>query len=105
MDDPVVVYVTASSEEEARYIGKKLVEEGFAACANIVPNIRSIYIWKGELCDDNEVLLIIKSRRIHIDKIVKRVKDLHSYQVPEVIALPIIQGSEDYLSWMEESLS
>jgi len=105
MDDPVVVYVTASSEEEARCIGKKLVEEGFAACANIVPNIRSIYIWKGELCDDGEVLLIIKSRKIHIDKIVKRVKDLHSYQVPEVIALPIIQGSEDYLSWMEESLS
>lgn len=104
MDDPVVVYVTASSQEEARCIGKKLVEEGFAACANIVPNIRSIYIWKGELCEDSEVLLIIKSRKIHIDKIVKRVKDLHSYQVPEVIALPIIQGSEDYLSWMEESL-
>lgn len=105
MDDPVVVYVTASSEEEAGRIGKTLVQEGFAACVNIVSGIRSIYVWKGELCDDDEVLLIIKSRRIHIDEIVKRVKDLHSYQVPEVIALPIIQGSEDYLNWMEESLS
>ena len=105
MDDPVVVVVTASSDEEATLIGKKLVGEEFAACVNIIPNIRSIYVWKGELCDDGEVLLIIKSRKSHIDKIVKRVKDLHSYQVPEVIALPIIQGSEDYLSWMEESLS
>ena len=104
MNDPVVIFVTASSEDEADLIGNTLVEERLAVCANICAGIRSIYVWKGELCKDNEVLLIVKSRQANVDKIVNRVKELHSHEVPEVIALPIINGSKDYLKWMEESL-
>jgi len=105
MEDFVVIFSTASSEEEGILIGTKLVEEGLAACTNVVPGIRSIYVWRGELCTDPEVLLIIKTTKHNVNRIVKRVKELHSYEVPEVIALPILHGSEDYLKWMEESLS
>ena len=105
MDDPVVVMVTASSEEEAEAIGKQIVEEGLAACVNRLPGLRSIFVWQGELCDECEVLLIMKSQRSYVRRIVQRVKELHSYEVPEIIALPIIGGSEDYLKWIEESLS
>jgi len=105
MEDFVVIFSTASSEEEGILIGTKIVEEGLAACTNVVPSIRSIYVWRGELCTDPEVLLIIKTTKRNVNRIVKRVKELHSYEVPEVIALPILHGSEDYLKWMEESLS
>ena len=105
MDDPVVVMVTASSEEEAETMGKQLVEERLVACANCLPGVRSIFVWQGELCDESEVLLIMKSQRSYVSRIVRRVKELHSYDVPEIIALPIIDGSEDYLKWIEESLS
>jgi periplasmic divalent cation tolerance protein len=105
MDDAVVIMVTASSEEEAEILGKKLVEERLVACANCVPGVRSIFVWQGELCDECEVLLIMKSQRSYVSKIVRRVKELHSYDVPEIIALPIIEGSEDYLTWIAESVS
>ena len=105
MDDLVVIMVTASSDEEAVTIGKKLVEEGLVACANCVPGIRSFYTWQGELCDDSEVLLFMKSRQSKMPQIIKRVQELHSYDVPEMIGLPIIGGSEGYLNWLEQSLS
>lgn len=105
MDDPVVIMVTAPSEEAAEAVAKPIVQEGLAACVNVVPGLRSLYIWKGELCDDSEVLLIVKSRRSFVDRVVRRVKELHTYEVPEVIALPIIAGSEDYLNWMSDLLT
>ena len=105
MDDPVVILVTTSSKEEANAIGKKMVEERLAACVNVIPGMRSVYVWEGKFCDEGEVLLMMKSRRGLLDRIVSRVKELHSYEVPEVIALPILGGSEDYLRWVEESLS
>ncbi|MCK4910531.1 MAG: divalent-cation tolerance protein CutA [Thermodesulfovibrionales bacterium] len=99
----IVVIVTASNEEEAAKIGKALVDERLAACANIVPKIRSIYRWEGKVQDDPETLMLIKTTDGAFDALLKRVKELHSYSVPEIIALPIGAGSSDYLSWIEDS--
>ena len=100
----IVVFVTTADDKEAQAIGQTLVEEKLAACANRIPNVRSIFQWKGELCQEGEVLLILKSRRDFLDRIICRVQELHSYEVPEIIAVPIIGGSEDYLEWIEVSL-
>lgn len=101
---PVVVLVTAGSEEEGQQIGRALVEEGWAACVTLVPSVRSIFRWEGKICEEGEVLLLIKSRRDVLDRIVERVKALHSYEVPEVIALSVVGGSEAYLKWVEEAV-
>ena len=98
--DEIVVFVTASSEEEAARIGRKLVEAGLADCANIVPRIRSIFRWQGTVSDEQESLIILKSRAGLFEKLASTVKVLHSYQVPEVIALPIQKGAADYLKWI-----
>ncbi|OIP35729.1 MAG: cytochrome C biogenesis protein CcdA [Deltaproteobacteria bacterium CG2_30_43_15] len=97
----ITILITASSEEEAGRIGKTLVEEKLVSCANIIPKIRSIFSWKGEICDEDEVLMILKSKESLFRQIEDRVKTLHSYEVPEIIALPIHSGSEDYLRWIE----
>jgi len=102
MSDFIVVFVTSGSEEEALKIGRTLVEEGLAACANIVSPIRSIYRWEGKIWDEKEWLLIIKTQRSKFEDLAKRVKSLHSYSVPEIIALPITDGSPSYLKWIEE---
>ncbi len=98
----VVVMVTAGSEDEGARIGKAVVSEGLAACCNIVPRVRSIYTWKGKLCDEGEVLCIFKTRKSLFDKLKKRVKELHTYEVPEVIAVNIEDGLEEYLKWIDE---
>ena len=99
----IVVLVTAKDEAQAHKIAEKLVAEKLAACANIVPGIQSIFHWKGKIDRAQEVLLILKSRRRHFPSIVQAVKSLHSYDVPEVIALPIVEGNKDYLNWLTES--
>ena len=99
-NDYIVVLTTCPSEDEGKTIAKTLVKEKLIACANIVANVLSIYKWESKLCEDNEVLIIIKSQRKHFQKISKRIKDLHSYDVPEIIALPIIKGSKTYLDWI-----
>ncbi len=98
----IVVLITAPSEEEAAKIARALIEERLAACANIVKNIRSVYRWEGKIEDDPEVLMVVKTREALFDALEKRVMELHSYSVPEVIALPIVRGSEAYLKWLEE---
>lgn len=100
MSEISIVFVTAGSEEEAVKIGRSLVEEKFAACANIVPGIRSIYRWKGETCDEQEVLIILKTRSLLFPALQSRVKQLHSYEVPEIIAFPLAQGLPEYLDWV-----
>ena len=103
MAEEIIVLVTASSEEEAVKIGKALVNEHVVACVNIVPEIRSLFFWQGTTQDEREILLVCKSRLPLLEKLTARVKELHSYSVPEVVALPIIGGSEAYLSWVRES--
>ncbi|HWR90090.1 MAG TPA: divalent-cation tolerance protein CutA [Dissulfurispiraceae bacterium] len=100
--EAVVVYITAPNEEEAARMAAALVEERLAACVNIVKNVRSIYRWKDKTEDETEVLMIAKTQRGLFDRLLRRVRELHSYTVPEVIAMPVIAGSEDYLRWVEE---
>lgn len=98
----IVIFITASSEKEAEKIGKILVEEKLTACANIIPHVRSIFHWDDKICDEKEVLLISKSKEALFQRIKDRVIEIHSYDVPEIIALPIHLGSEDYLNWIDE---
>jgi periplasmic divalent cation tolerance protein len=98
-----VVLVTAPDLAAAGEIGRRLVEEGLAACVNLVPGVRSIYRWQGELHDDAEVLMIAKTRAALVGALAARVRALHPYDVPEVIALPVAAGSEPYLAWVRES--
>ncbi len=98
----VVVLITASAEEEAVKIARALVEDRLAACVNIVKSIRSIYRWEGKIEDDQEVLMLAKTTQALFPTLEKRVKELHSYTVPEIIAVPIIHGSENYLAWLRD---
>jgi len=102
MDRYILVLVTTGSPEEGERIGKGLVEAGLAACCNILPEVRSIFQWKGEVCSEKEVLLLIKSKESLFNKLKESVKGLHSYEVPEIIAFPISLGSADYFKWMDE---
>ncbi len=99
----IVVLVTASSPLEAEKIGRTLVEERLAACANVVPAIHSFFRWQGKVCEESETLLIIKSRHNLFPSLLARVQTLHSYTLPEVIALPILEGSPNYLAWIHDS--
>jgi periplasmic divalent cation tolerance protein len=100
--DIVVVYVTAP-ESEAPRLARALVEREVAACVNIVPQIRSIYTWDGKVEDGTESLLIIKTARARFDALREAVVGLHSYQVPEVIALPVVAASAPYRDWVLRS--
>ncbi len=99
-----LVLVTAGSEEEAAKIARALVEERLAACVNIVPKIRSVYRWGGKIEDDAEALLLIKTSETSLPALEERVRALHSYDVPEVIAIKLDRGSQPYLDWLGESL-
>ncbi len=99
--DAVVVLVTAPSAEKAAELGKALVSERLAACASVVPEIRSIYWWEGKVQDEGELLIVLKTTRERFEALRQRVVELHPYQVPEVIALPVEAGSEAYLAWIE----
>ncbi len=95
-----VVFVTVGKREEAEKIAEAVVGERLAACCSLTAGVRSIYQWKGEICRDEETLLILKTRRERFEALRARIKDLHSYEVPEIIALPIIAGHADYMKWI-----
>jgi len=99
--DKVVVLITAGSEEEAHKIAELLVNQKKAACVNIVPGVDSLFRWEGKIDSARESLLLIKTKASLFPEIISLVKDIHSYEVPEIIALPIIGGSEDYLKWLD----
>lgn len=101
MPDRLVVLTTAGSQKEADEIATNLVGARLAACVNIVPGITSVYRWQGEVQRDREWLLVAKTRRETLDALMKRVHELHSYEVPEVIAVPVVAGSEAYLHWVD----
>lgn len=100
--EAIVVLVTTSTHEEGETIARRLVEDRLVACVNVIPNIRSVFRWEGALSQENEALMVIKSRRDRFPALVTAVKKLHSYSVPEIIALPIVEGSEEYLRWIDE---
>lgn len=102
MDEAIFVMVTCGSEEEAAKIAHSLVEGRFAACVNIISPVRSIYRWEGKIWDEREWMLIIKTQKERFQDLERKVKSLHSYSVPEIIALPIVEGSASYLKWIEE---
>lgn len=98
----VVMLVTAASREEGLAIARRLVEEGLAACVNLLDGILSVFRWKGKVEESPECLLIIKTRTERINEVIQRVKAFHSYDVPEIIALPILVGNPPYLQWIDE---
>jgi periplasmic divalent cation tolerance protein len=102
MTDCIVVYVTAPAEE-AVTLAKTLVNERLVACVNIVPGLRSIYWWQGKVEDESEVLCIMKTRTRLFEDLRDRVRELHSYEVEEIIALPILAGNLPYLDWIKEN--
>lgn len=104
MADEVVILITAASDDEAAKIARALVDERLAACANILPGVRSLFFWEGKTQDAREVLMVVKTRHTLLDSIVHRVKALHSYTMPEIIALPVLGGSQDYLNWIRETV-
>lgn len=104
-DDVQLVLVTAPDGEVGARLGRILVEERLAACVNVVPGLRSIYRWEGEIQDDAEVLLMVKTRADRLDSLTRRVQELHPYEVPEILALPIAGGSQAYQAWIRSEAS
>ena len=98
-----VVFVTAPSEAEAARIGRALVEERLAACANIAGQIRSIYRWQDAIEDEAECLMVLKTSHASLEALIDRASELHNYDVPEIIAIPIHQGYPPYLDWIAEN--
>ena len=99
--DAIVIFCTVPNKDDAKKISKALIEENLAACVSTVDKVNSMFSWNGEVCTENELLLVIKTRRDLFEKIEVVIKALHSYNVPEIIALPVIVGSDDYLGWIE----
>ena len=102
MSQFIVVLVTCGSEEEALKIANALVKERLAACVNLFSPIRSIYQWEGKICDEKEWLLIIKTQKNIFKELEEKVASIHSYSVPEIIGIPIVEGSSSYLNWLAE---
>ncbi len=104
MDQALVVLVTASSVDEARQIARGLLESRLAACVNVVP-VESLFRWEGAIQHEAEALMIIKTRAGAFDRLVQAIKAAHSYDVPEIIALPIAAGSAEYLKWIDDEVT
>jgi periplasmic divalent cation tolerance protein len=102
--DKVVIMVTAASRRECRRIARHLVDKKLAACVNITQPIESVYRWEGKIADEKEYLMLIKSTRELFPEIKLEISGLHSYHTPEIICLPIIEGSRDYLQWISDSV-
>ncbi|MEW6200942.1 MAG: divalent-cation tolerance protein CutA [bacterium] len=98
-----IVFMTAANEDEAHRIANALVEKKLTACVNIIHAVRSIYRWEGKIEDDCELLLIAKTTKSNVEKLIREVKKIHSYKVPEIISLAIESGNEEYLAWLEGS--
>ncbi len=100
----IVVLITASGKKEAKAIAASLINSKLAACVNIVEKVDSVFFWQGRVDKAKESLLVVKSRRDRFSRIVKLVRSMHSYEVPEIIALPVIAGEQRYLRWLDDSV-
>ncbi len=96
----IIIYCTVPNKKEGREIARALVEHNLAACVNIIDKIESVFSWDGEMMEEKEAMLIIKTKRDLFDHVNKVIQKLHSYTVPEVIALPILEADERYLKWI-----
>jgi periplasmic divalent cation tolerance protein len=105
MAEPIVVFVTCSNREEAETIASTLLEKRMVACVNFIPAIESWYWWEGKVNRDSELLLVMKTQADQFPLLDSLIRQMHSYSVPEVIALPIIQGSEKYLEWIAQTVN
>jgi periplasmic divalent cation tolerance protein len=103
--DKIVVLTTCESEEQAQALARGLIEQRLAACVNILPGARSVYRWNDKIENATEFVLIIKSRREIFVKLREAIGRLHSYEIPEVIALPVVDGSEPYLNWLDREVA
>jgi len=101
MTDKIVLFTTVSSPEEADRLARALVDRRLAACVNILPQARSVYRWQGAVEESNELLLLIKSRRSLFEALREAVRALHPYDIPELIALPVVDGYAPYLDWID----
>ena len=104
MTDKVIVFVTCESKEQAETIAESVVANKLAACVNVVAGIRSCYVWEKKLTWSDEVLLLIKTTRGRFDQLQDRIKELHSYEVPEIVSVTIEDGSEKYMDWIDSSV-
>lgn len=100
----IIVLVTCAQKKEAQRIAEALVEKRLAACVNIIDKISSIFYWQGKIDSAKELLLVVKTKKTKLPKIIKLVKSLHSYNVPEIIAVPVISGDKNYLKWINDSI-
>ena len=100
----IIILITAKDKKEAAKIARGLLEDKLIACANIMDGIQSLFWWQDKIDSSREVLVVLKTKNILFKKIVSRVKSLHSYQTPEIIALPIVDGSQEYLEWINSSV-
>ena len=104
MTDKIVVLTTCDSEKQAEKLAHTLVDQRLAACVNVLPKARSIYRWEGKIEDSTEWLLLIKSRRDLFTVLRAEIHKMHTYDVPEVVAIPVVDGSEAYLGWLDGQL-
>jgi len=98
--DIIVIYCTVPNKKIAKDITKIIMKHKLAACVSMIENVKSVFSWDGEICEEKEILLMIKTRRTNYGKVKLVIEDVHSYSVPEIIALPIVDCSEDYLKWL-----
>ncbi len=104
MTDKVIAYTTCSDKAEAEKLAEHLVEQRLAACVSVLPGLKSFYRWQGKIETDEEILLMIKTSRDLVDEVSRQLDRLHSYDLPELIVAPIVDGSPNYLAWLEREL-
>ena len=104
MTDKIVVFSACGSAEEARNLARRLVEARLAACVNVIPGVYSVFHWEGKVDEASEWMLVIKSTRARLAELQNELRKMHSYVVPEIVALPIVDGSADYLDWVDREL-
>jgi periplasmic divalent cation tolerance protein len=100
-----LIYMTAGSKEEARNVGKALVESKLAACVNIIDGMNSMYMWEGELQDDREVVLIAKTEENRVEDLIAKVKSVHSYDCPCILSIPVEGGNPDFVDWISNEVT
>ncbi len=105
MTDKIVVFSSCSTSEEAQKLARHLVEARVAACVNVIPGAYSVFRWEGKVEDASEWILIIKTTRPRLESLKTELRKMHSYTVPEVVAVPIVDGSDDYLQWLDREVS